>query len=261
VRLIERRMSLRLFNLFGVGAPSARSTGMVLAPASRSVERHQTAFRGPARWPSDQPAVAREARRPRNLSVPARRSLNSHGSIPRRGDGPGGRSAGGSRPRSAVCPRPNRIGSVRHRLARRAASVARAARPRRVNSSTLISPLSHHRSPAGGQSTLHGVGRVPQHDARGLCLTGRSCGRGRRWCPSSAPGSPDRAGVSPITGRSWVLSLRQGFWVGFIRSRIAGGRRAPACATGGTRSGQSSPPGSTAPSACPSAAPGVAPTP
>src|SRR6478672_12124019 len=45
-------MSLRLFNLFGAGRPVTRSTGMVLATASRSVERHQTAFRGPAPSPS-----------------------------------------------------------------------------------------------------------------------------------------------------------------------------------------------------------------
>src|SRR6476469_3066469 len=88
-------MSLRLFNLFGAGRPVTRSTGMVLATASRSVERHQTALRGRAPSPSGEAAVAHEARRPRNLSVPARRSLKTHGSIPRGGDGPGGRSGGG----------------------------------------------------------------------------------------------------------------------------------------------------------------------
>jgi hypothetical protein len=177
-------MSLFLFNLFGAGRPSPRSTGMVLATVSRSVERHQTAFRDRARWPSDQPAVAHEARRPRNLSVPARRSLKTHGSIPRRGDGFGGRSGGGiETPGPSLVPTEDRIGSVRHRLARRAASVARAALEQRVFSSGLISPTPDNRSPARGPIHAHGVGRVPQHDTRGRASRVGRAKRGRRGAP------------------------------------------------------------------------------
>src|SRR5262245_21113854 len=63
------------------------ASGWFLAPVSRSFERHQTAFRGQASSPAGEATAAHEARRLRNLSVPTGRSLKTHGSIPRGGDG------------------------------------------------------------------------------------------------------------------------------------------------------------------------------
>jgi len=85
-----------------------------------------------------------------------------------------------------LVPTEDRIGSVRHRLARRAASVARAAPRRRLNSSKLISPSLHNRSPARGPIQA-GRGRAcaaARHERSSL--KGRSCRSRSPWGPSSA---------------------------------------------------------------------------
>ena len=180
------------------------ASGWFLAPVSRSVERHQTALRGPADLPSGGPAVAQEARHLRNLSVPTGRSFKTHGSIPRRGDGPAGD------------PRGNRGG----RHPRRSWFQLQTASAQLDNDSPVgphLSPAPHSAArellqvdlvPCQSRSPVRG----PIQTQRGrACAAARpersnlkspSCERGRLGCPSSANSSPDRAGVSRPPSRT-----------------------------------------------------------
>lgn len=203
-------MSLCLFNLFGVGRPTRTRHR---DGSGNGVSLHSSGTKQPSEVrPLGLPTERLPGTKPDpSETSPCRPGGHSWscGSIPRRGDGLDWRSGGGIETPDRRYPSPDRIGSVRHRLARRAASVARAAQSRRVNSSTLISSVSHHRSPAGGQSKAHGVGRGPQHDARGRASrVGRADAVAggapvRRLAPRAGP-------VSPIRVRSCGPSLRQG---------------------------------------------------
>ena len=168
--------------------------GWFLATASRSIRAAPNSFtrsgRPTSRWAG---CRAQSATPQKPLRADGAVTQNRRLDPLKRGDGPGWRSAGESRPPSVVVPAPDRIGSVRQRLARRAASVAHAARWRRLFSSWLISStraLTGHRS--GGQSQRDGVGRMPQHD------TGGRTSRVRR-ANAVAGGAPVRR-TAPQTG-------------------------------------------------------------
>jgi len=111
MRLIERHMSLALFNFFGAGRPVARSVGMVLATVSRWFERHQTALWGPTPGPSGPAVVA--PKRDASETSPCRRGGHSKRTA-RSPEGvtiPAGDPRGNREPPSLVAParRPHRL--------------------------------------------------------------------------------------------------------------------------------------------------------
>jgi hypothetical protein len=170
-----------------------------------------------------------------------------------------GEAARESSPRPSLAPTEDRIGSVRHRLARRAASVAGTAPRRRLNSSKLISPTP----------PVTGPGANPSATGSGVCRsTTREVGPQGSVVQVAVAVVPQFGQQLPGPGRwsthqgPFMCSFSSpGVWVRLIRPGTASGRTAPACATGGRRPGRSSPPGSPAPSACPSSAPAVASSP
>jgi hypothetical protein len=144
-------MSLCLFNFFGAGRPTRtrHRDGSGNGVSLNSSGTKQPSEVRPLHLPMERLS---DAKPDASETSPCRRSghSQSHGSIPRRGDSPGGRRPGDRDPGPPFRPAQDRIGSVRHGLARRAASVARAAPRRRLFSSGLISPSPHNRSPARG---------------------------------------------------------------------------------------------------------------
>ena len=253
-------MSLGLFNRFGAGRPLVRSTGMVLATVSDPRAASGT------KQPYEVRPLHLPAKRLPGRSPTPQKPLRADDPVtlvawldPRRVTARAGGSAGESRPPAVVgsSSRPHRLSSSDTR------SSGRIGRPRRTRaasvSSGLISsprPPTGHRS--GGQSMQAGSGvcrsttrEVEPHET---VVRTRS-----PWCPGSASSSPDRAGGRASRSVHVVFSS-PGVLV-FARlspSGTASGRTAPACATGGRRTGRSGPPGSPGPCACPASSPAAA---
>jgi len=249
-------MSLYLFNLFRVGRPAAATPGWFGQRRRARFERHQTALRGPdARlW------AKRLSRRSGTPQKPLRagEAVTHYRRLDPRRVTASGRRRGESRLPPADGPARSRVGSVRQRLARRAASARRTAVAlgRCLFSSGLIS-RQHARLPAGGQSLTDGVRRMPQRDAGGLRLKRSLADRGRRVAPGSA--AAPRAGpefLGTHQGPFMAISFSWGFGLsGLTPSGTAPGRTAPACATSSKPPGRSSPPGWRGPSVYPSSFP------
>jgi hypothetical protein len=149
-------------------------------------------------------------------------------------------------------PLPRRLSSSA--LGRRAASAGRW-----LQMVEIANPVTG----AGANPSEAGSGNSRRETIRDRVPQERLIDRGRRWCPSSAGSSPHRAGGHEVASRSVHLFLfARGLGFGWVTTpESASRRRGPACATGGTRSGPASPPGSTGPSSCHACAPAAASTP
>ena len=246
----------------GRGPISALRDGSRLrCPASVEAERHQTALRGRARCPireADCRCRPATPQKPLRADEPAKQNGELD---PRRVTASGRRAPEESRP---PCGRGD---------CRRAASAQLVVH-------SVVGPHRSGDGPRGrgvddpvtgrGPIQTDGVGHVPQRDERGRASEVGRDDRGRRWCPSSACSSPDRAGGSRgrRSGRRSCLLLRGG--LGFVRvtralslrrSGTAWRRTAPASSTGGRPSGRASPPAPPAPCACHASSPAAASTP
>ena len=156
-------------------------------------------------------------------------------------------------------PRPHRLSSSVTR------SSGRIGRPRRTGAAPVLVGVdlaNASRSPVRGPIQANGVGRGPQHDARG-----RTSQDGRANAVAVVPQFgvqlPGPGRWSRIKVRSSVFCPSPGVWVGarLSPSGTASGRTAPACATGGTRTARASPPARPGPSACRASSPAAASTP
>jgi hypothetical protein len=178
---------------------------MVPPTASRSVERRQTALRGPASSSADEKAVATKATPQKPLR--ADEAVTQFPWLdPKRVTAGAGERLRESRPSSGVAPVPGRIGasSFSTRSSGRIGRMASLGSATRVLSQVDLASSTGRR--LGGQSKRDGVGRGPQRDQGGRASRDRRAKRGRPWRPSSAAQLPEPGRCWPIKVRSCLFS-------------------------------------------------------
>lgn len=231
---------------------------MVRATVSVSAEPSSTKPHFEVRPPPPFGTATAATRQPRlrNLSVPTGRQSKAVCSTPE-----GWRRLEGDSPGES---RPGAVGATSGTPRRRQLGAHSAVGPHRVGDGSTQVACPTPVTGAGANPGLGGVGPGPQRDARGQASGGVARVAVARGAPvrRAAP-RPGPVVTGTHQGSSMSSSLRQGFgsWRSLTRGGTASRRTAPACATGGTPPGRSSPPGWRGPSSSPSSSPSAASSP